>query len=127
MAQMAKYLPAMRETWVQSLGQEDPLEKGKATRSSILAWSISLTEESGGLQSMGSQKAARWVWNSEFVGFRKVIRLKIVYFLLSAAGSGMSSVVNHTQNFVAKLRRRSKREIKMIQSFMGAQAGFATK
>ena len=124
---MAKYLPAMRETWVQSLGQEDPLEKGKATRSSILAWSISLTEESGGLQSMGSQKAARWVWNSEFVGFRKVIRLKIVYFLLSAAGSGMSSVVNHTQNFVAKLRRRSKREIKMIQSFMGAQAGFATK
>ena len=127
MAQMAKYLPAMWETWVQSLGQEDPLEKGKATRSSILAWSISLTEESGGLQSMGSQKAARWVWNSEFVGFRKVIRLKIVYFLLSAAGSGMSSVVNHTQNFVAKLRRRSKREIKMIQSFMGAQAGFATK
>ena len=127
MAQMAQYLPALWETWVQSLGQEDPLEKGKATRSSILAWSISLTEESGGLQSMGSQKAARWVWNSEFVGFRKVIRLKIVYFLLSAAGSGMSSVVNHTQNFVAKLRRRSKREIKMIQSFMGAQAGFATK
>ena len=76
---------------------------------------------------MGSQKAARWVWNSEFVGFRKVISLKIVYFLLSAAGSGMSSVVNLTQNFVAKLRRRSKREIKMMQSFMGAQAGFATK
>ena len=66
-------------------------------------------------------------WNSEFVGFRKVISLKIVYFLLSAAGSGMSSVINHTQNFVVKLRRRSKREIKMIKSFMGAQAGFATK
>ena len=76
---------------------------------------------------MESQKAARWVWNSEFVGFRKVISLKIAYFLLSVAGSGMSSVVNHTQNFVAKLRRRSKREIKIMQSFMGAQAGFATK
>ena len=60
MAQMAKYLPAMWETWVQSLGQEDPLEKGKATRSSILAWSISLTEESGGLQSMGFSRQEYW-------------------------------------------------------------------
>ena len=41
------------ETWVQSMGQEDPLEKGMATHSSILAWSISWTEEPGGLQSMG--------------------------------------------------------------------------
>ena len=48
MAQTVTYLPAMQETWVQSLGQEEPLEKGKATHSSILAWSISLTEESGG-------------------------------------------------------------------------------
>ena len=76
---------------------------------------------------MGSQKAARWVWNSEFVGFRKVISLMIVYFLLSASESGVSSVINHTQNFVVKLRRRSKREIKMMESFMGALAGFATK
>ena len=127
MVQTVKYLPAMRETWVQSLSQEDPLEKGKATHSSILAWRISLTEVPGGLQSMGSQKAARWVWNSEFVGFRKVISLMIVYFLLSASESGVSSVINHTQNFVVKLRRRSKREIKMMESFMGALAGFATK
>ena len=56
MAQMAKNLPAVQETWVPFLGQEDPLEKGMATHSNILAWEISWTAESGGLQSMGSQK-----------------------------------------------------------------------
>ena len=50
---MVKNLPAMQETWVQSLGWEDPLEKGKATHSSILAWRIPWTEEPSGLQSMG--------------------------------------------------------------------------
>ena len=49
MAQMVKSLPAMQETQVQSLGQEDPLEKEMATHSSILAWKIPWTEESGGL------------------------------------------------------------------------------
>ena len=53
---MAKNLPAMQETPVRSLGQEDPLEKGIATHSSILAWRISKTEEPGGLQSMRLQK-----------------------------------------------------------------------
>ena len=53
-AQTVKNLPAMQETRVQSLGGEDPLEKGMATRSSILAWRIPWTEEPGGLQSMGS-------------------------------------------------------------------------
>ena len=48
--------PAMWETWVQSLGWEDPLEEGMATHSSILAWRIPWTQEPGGLQSMGSQK-----------------------------------------------------------------------
>ena len=52
-AQMVKCLPAMQETWVQSLGQEDLLEKEMATHSSILAWKILLTEETGGLQSRG--------------------------------------------------------------------------
>ena len=52
---MVKNLPVMQETWVQSLGWEDPLEKGMATHSSILAWRILWTEEPGGLQSMGSQ------------------------------------------------------------------------
>ena len=48
-AQMVKHLPAMRETWVQSLGQEDPLEKEMATHSSILAWKIPWMEEPGRL------------------------------------------------------------------------------
>ena len=49
LAQSVKNLPAVQETWVQSLSQEDPLEKEMATHSSILAWKISWTEESGGL------------------------------------------------------------------------------
>ena len=56
MAQMVKNLPAMQETWVQSLDQEDPLQKGMATHSSILAWRIPWTEELGGLQFIGSQR-----------------------------------------------------------------------
>ena len=56
MAQRLKHLPAMQETWVQSLGGEDPPEKEMATHSSILAWRIPWTEEAGGLQSMGSQR-----------------------------------------------------------------------
>ena len=53
--QTVKNPPAMQETWVQSLGQEDLLEGEMATHSSILAWEIEWTEEAGGLQSMGSQ------------------------------------------------------------------------
>ena len=53
---MVKNLPAMQETWVWSLGHEDPLQKGLATHSSILAWRIPWTEEPGGLLSMGSQR-----------------------------------------------------------------------
>ena len=56
MAQKIKNLPAVGETWVLSLGLEDPLEKGMATHSSILAWRIPLTEEPGRLQSMESQR-----------------------------------------------------------------------
>ena len=56
MAQRLKRLPGMQETWVRSLGQEDPLEKEMATHSSTLAWRIPWREESGRLQSMGSQK-----------------------------------------------------------------------
>ena len=54
MAQMVKSLPAVQETWLQFLGQEDPLEKEIATHSSTLAWKIPWTEEPGRLQSMGS-------------------------------------------------------------------------
>ena len=53
---MVKDLPAVKETWVQSLGREDPMEKKMATHSSILAWRIPWTEEPGGLQSVGLQR-----------------------------------------------------------------------
>ena len=56
MAQTVKNLPVMQEIGVQSLGQEDPLEKRMATHSSILAWRIPWTEEPGGLQFIGSQR-----------------------------------------------------------------------
>ena len=57
MTQMVKNLPTVQEIQVQSLGQEDPLEKGMATHSSTLAWRIPWTEEPGGLQSRESQTA----------------------------------------------------------------------
>ena len=62
MAQWLKNLPAMQETWVQSLSQENSMEEDMATHFSILACSIPWTEESGGLQSMGSQRV-RHEWS----------------------------------------------------------------
>ena len=56
-AQLVKNPPAMPETWVRSLGWEDPLEEGTATHSSIMAWRIPGTEDPGGLQSMELQKS----------------------------------------------------------------------
>ena len=64
-AQMVKNLPAMQETRIQSLGREDPLEKGMATHSSIPAWRIPRTEEPGGLQSVGWQRVGHdWATNT---------------------------------------------------------------
>ena len=65
MAQTVKRLPAMWETWIQSLGLEDPLEKEMATHSSTFAWKIPWMEESGGLQSMGSQRVGH-DWATSF-------------------------------------------------------------
>ena len=59
LAQVVKSLPALQEIQIQSLGQEDPLEKGMDTHSSSLAWKIPRTEETGGLQSMGLQRVRR--------------------------------------------------------------------
>ena len=69
-AQMVKSLPAVWETWVWPLGQEDPLEKEMATHSSILAWEISWTEEPGRLQSMGSQRVGH-DWATSFTEAEK--------------------------------------------------------
>ena len=64
-AQTIKDLPAMKETWVEVLGGENPLEKGMATHSSIFAWRIPWTKEPGGLQSMGSQRVRHeWATNT---------------------------------------------------------------
>ena len=67
-AQRLKRLPPIQETWVRSLGQEDPLEKEMVTYSSILACRIPWTEKPGRLQSMGSQKS--WTRLSDFTHFR---------------------------------------------------------
>ena len=65
-AQIVKNLPAVQETQVWSLGRKDPLEKGMATRSSILTWRIPWTEEPGGLQSMESQRVGHnWATNTQ--------------------------------------------------------------
>ena len=56
MSQMVKDLPAVQETWIQSLGREDTLEKGMVTHSSILAWKTPWTEEPGDIQSIGLQR-----------------------------------------------------------------------
>ena len=61
-AQMVKNLPTMQEAWVQSLGQENPLEKGMTTHSRIFAWRIPWTKEPGGLQSMGLQRVGHTEW-----------------------------------------------------------------
>ena len=76
-AQLLKNLPAVWETWVQSLGWEDPLEKGKATHSSILAWRISWTIQS--VQSMGCKESDRTEWLSlHFIRLSYII-LKFIY------------------------------------------------
>ena len=59
MALKVKNPPAMQETWIRSLGWEDPLEEGMATHSSVLAWRILWTEEPGELESMGSQRVGQ--------------------------------------------------------------------
>ena len=64
-AQRLKHLPPVQETWVRSLGQEDPLEKEMVTHSSILAWRIPWTEEPGVLQSMGSQRVRHDLVNEQ--------------------------------------------------------------
>ena len=76
-AQIVKHLPAMQETQVRSVGQEDPLEKEMATHSSILAWKIPWTEEPGGLQSMGSQN---WTRLSNFP-FKRILCTYFAVFL----------------------------------------------
>ena len=69
-AEVVKNPPVMRETWIRSLGQEDPLEKEMATHSGILAWEISWTEESGKLESIESQRVRHdWATNTQIQAY----------------------------------------------------------
>ena len=79
-AQMVKNLPAMRETWVQFLGWEDPLEEGTAAHSIILAWSSPWTEEAGWLQSMGSQRVRHdWVTTyTQHIHYEMTISINLI-------------------------------------------------
>ena len=98
-----KNLPAMRENWVWSLGQEDPLEKSMATHSSILAWKIP-SEESAGLQSMGLQRLGHnWVANTQTVKNKftqlstlldtLILSLALYSFIALGVGGGRGSLV----------------------------------
>ena len=90
MTQQVKNLPAMQEIWVQSLGQEDPLEREVATHSSVLVWKIPWTEEPGGLQSMESQSPTRLSTHTQLcvleyiseVNIRPTNRLYLLFTLL---------------------------------------------
>ena len=77
-AQMVKLLPAKREIWVRSLGQEDPLEKEMAPYSSTLAWKIPWVEEPGGLQSIGSQRVGQL---SNFTFTYAIYYIPVAYFI----------------------------------------------
>ena len=84
MTQMVKNQPAMKETWVQSLDWEDPLEKVMATHSSILAWRISWTLEPGGLQSMESQRdSTKGLKHTQQAIFYYVLVMKLKLFSYS--------------------------------------------
>ena len=76
MVQRLKRLPAVWETWVRSLGREDPLEKEMATHSSILAWRIPWMEELGGLQSTGHKESD----TTERLHFRLLVLVSFTYF-----------------------------------------------
>ena len=90
MAQMINNLPAMQETWVPSLGQDDSMEKGMATHSSVLAWRIPWTEEPGRLQSVGLKESdmIEWLSNTHTIVFHGHLicdylqnASKILYFI----------------------------------------------
>ena len=78
MAQMVKNVPVMQETWVWSLGQEDPMEKGMATHSSILTWRIPWIEEPGKLQFMESQRV-RHDWATEHAHINRYTEVEGFY------------------------------------------------
>ena len=116
MAQTVKHLPAVWETWVRSLGWEDPLEKETATHSSTPAWKIPWTEEPGGLQSMGSQRVGHdWATS------------------LSQLNSSTSEIAWIQQDELRESRFRNQSSVIRLPSnsnsatyWLGAQANFTS-
>ena len=105
-AQMVKNLPAMQETWIQSLGWEDPQGNGMATHSSILSWGIPWTEEPGGLQSIGLQRVGHdWVTNTNFYTLRlnMLTCMKCIYRECSENRSAMSDSLRPHGLYSARL------------------------
>ena len=103
MAQTVKNLPIMQETWVQSPGQEDPLEEGMATHCSILAWKIPSTEEPGRLQSMGLQS---WTQLSNLQ---------------------VCNCVNHCLHFICFFLKQSLYSVLLTHSFKNEEQNFCLK
>ena len=101
-ALVVKNLPAMQETWVRSLGREDPLEKGMTTHSSILGWRIPWTKEQGGPQSMGLQRTGHsWATNTQSsLGFRVTIRRCVMEQLLNKNQLPQLSICCHNYPYV---------------------------
>ena len=91
---VGRNLPAKWETWVQSLGQENPLEKEMATHSNILAWTISWTEEPGGLQSMGLERVGD-DWATKFLSIPVLSSLYFVLLFFIESFDLQSYSVNH--------------------------------
>ena len=99
MAQIVKNLPAMQKTQVQSLGQEDPREKGTATHASILIWRILWIEKSGRLQSMGSQRVGyNWGTNT----FRVYTRHLVISFRSGSTRHGESASIEESTELGAR-------------------------
>ena len=93
LAQRVKRLPAMQETWVRSLGQEDPLEKEMATHSSTLAWKITWTEKPGRLQSMGSQRVGHdWATSLSLYTLTNTSGTLLRFHLFLASGTELGTV-----------------------------------
>ena len=129
-AQPVKNLPAMQETRVPSLCWEDSLEKGKATHPSILAWRIPWTEESGGLQSMGSQRVSHdWVTNiftsSRIVSELVHLSLHCVKCWGYIEGGSRQRIITATRQIV-KLRKWTRLLFwhLILQSLQGANVSF---
>ena len=111
-AQRIKCLPAMQETWVRSLGRKDPLEKEMATHSSILAWRIPLTEEPGGLQSMGSQRVGHdWATSYTHAYFKAILLLcSFLIILFSCHWNTPGLKIGLYRKVIAGIQRHQARE-----------------